>query len=348
MEMEQKSKVFSLNNFIASETGRLTSLSIKRDLSLGGNKPKKIYKPNLNVVRNKNKSKISVNTRIQQQQQNKRNARMTILRRTNLGGNQNHHYVQSSSVFSEGAGELKRPKIHSDRYLGNNDRDHSAIAMPKIIKTKWEVSNQEEKCIIDELLAEDEDESTSENESEYGPVVLPLKDNKAGFMKAFQVKKEELDNLDIKEEVPTLGNNYYEHCNSILNHNIPLSFQNNKFYNEDHPCISLFRMPDSLPGKGFVDDSDKVVDFNLNQMIEGKIGKMLIRRSGSVEVQIGKMKYVLDSIESNPFKEDLMCISQSSRVADKANMINLGNIDEKYILSPSWRSLFHSSGTKRK
>lgn len=56
--MEQKSKVFNLNNFIQSETGRLTSLSIKRDLSLGGNKPKKIYKPNLNVIRNKNKAKM--------------------------------------------------------------------------------------------------------------------------------------------------------------------------------------------------------------------------------------------------------------------------------------------------
>lgn len=62
-------------------------------------------------------------------------------------------------------------------------------------------------------------------------------------------------------------------------------------------------MPDSLPGKGFVEDSDKVVDFNLNQMIEGKIGKISIRKSGIIEVQIGKMKYVLDSVESNPFKE---------------------------------------------
>lgn len=58
--MEQKPKVFALNNFIASETGRLSSLSSlsKRDLSLGGNKPKKVYKPNLNVVRNKDKGKM--------------------------------------------------------------------------------------------------------------------------------------------------------------------------------------------------------------------------------------------------------------------------------------------------
>ncbi|GJQ84458.1 putative transcription by RNA polymerase III [Trypoxylus dichotomus] len=342
--MEQKAKVFSLNNIIASETGRLTSLSIKRDLSLGGSKPRKIYKPNLNVVRNKFKSKTTVNNRIQHQQQNKRN-----IKTLNLRGSQYHHYVQSTSVFSEGAGELKRPKIHSDRYSSNNARDQSATIMPKVIKTKLEVNSQEEKCIIDELLAEDEGESSSENEGEYGPVVLPLKDNRAGFTKTFQIKKEDPDNIEIKKEVSSQERvNGYDHYNSILNHSIPLSFQNNKFYDEDHACISLLRMPDSLPGKGFVDDSDRLVDFNLNQMIEGKIGKILIRRSGNAEVHIGSMKYVLDSIESNPFKEDLMCISQRPRLADKADMISLGSIDEKYILSPNWKNLFHSDDAKRK
>lgn len=62
-------------------------------------------------------------------------------------------------------------------------------------------------------------------------------------------------------------------------------------------------MPDSLPGKGFIDDTNKVTDFGLSQMMEGKIGKVLIRRSGKVEVQIGTMKYVLDSLAANPFKE---------------------------------------------
>lgn len=65
-------------------------------------------------------------------------------------------------------------------------------------------------------------------------------------------------------------------------------------------------MPDSLPGKGFVEDSDNLTDFNLSQMIEGRVGKIVIRRSGNVEVHIGKIKYVLDSIESNPFKEVLL------------------------------------------
>lgn len=46
---------FKLNNIV---NGRLGSLSLPRDLTLGGTKTnKKIYKPNLNVVRNKDKVK---------------------------------------------------------------------------------------------------------------------------------------------------------------------------------------------------------------------------------------------------------------------------------------------------
>lgn len=37
--------------------GRLPSLKLPRDLTLRENKPKKVYVPNLNVVRNKDKPK---------------------------------------------------------------------------------------------------------------------------------------------------------------------------------------------------------------------------------------------------------------------------------------------------
>lgn len=58
--MDQKSKkVFAINNYIVNKTDRLSSLS-KRDLSLGSKQPKKVYKPNLNVVRNKTKIAMQV------------------------------------------------------------------------------------------------------------------------------------------------------------------------------------------------------------------------------------------------------------------------------------------------
>lgn len=36
---------------------RLQSLKLPRDLTLGGTKPKKVFVPNLNVARNKDKAK---------------------------------------------------------------------------------------------------------------------------------------------------------------------------------------------------------------------------------------------------------------------------------------------------
>lgn len=57
--MENKKKM-NIQNFVKEESPgnvRLVSLRWPRDLSLGGNKPKKVYTPNLNVTRNKNKVK---------------------------------------------------------------------------------------------------------------------------------------------------------------------------------------------------------------------------------------------------------------------------------------------------
>lgn len=39
------------------QTNRLGSLSNPRDLSLGGTKQKKVYMPNINAIRSKNKTK---------------------------------------------------------------------------------------------------------------------------------------------------------------------------------------------------------------------------------------------------------------------------------------------------
>lgn len=53
--LEQLKKMIKQENI---SSGRLSSLRLPRDLSLGGTKPKKVYTPNLNVIRNKDKSKM--------------------------------------------------------------------------------------------------------------------------------------------------------------------------------------------------------------------------------------------------------------------------------------------------
>lgn len=57
----EKKQLFNIENFV-KENGnnnvRLMSFRWPRDLSLGTNKTKKVYTPNLNVVRNKNKNGV--------------------------------------------------------------------------------------------------------------------------------------------------------------------------------------------------------------------------------------------------------------------------------------------------
>lgn len=38
-------------------------------------------------------------------------------------------------------------------------------------------------------------------------------------------------------------------------------------------------------------------------MLEGQIGKLVIRKSGKMQVQIGNVMYDLESADSNPTKE---------------------------------------------
>lgn len=64
------------------------------------------------------------------------------------------------------------------------------------------------------------------------------------------------------------------------------------------------QLPDSFAGRGGSDDpSDKNVDFPLKDMLEGKIGRILIRKSGKREVQIGRIIYEIDSVKNSDFCE---------------------------------------------
>lgn len=110
-----------------------------------------------------------------------------------------NRFVQASSVFSEGTAEIKRPNINSDRYLSyrNNDVTAAAMEIPKVIKKNWTVNKKEEDEVRNELLADDEN-SSSDEDCTYQPIVLPLRENKVGFLKNFQMKKE--CDVEVKRE----------------------------------------------------------------------------------------------------------------------------------------------------
>ncbi|CAH2233401.1 jg26247 [Pararge aegeria aegeria] len=79
---------------------RLASLKPPRDLSLGGMKPnKKIFTPNLNVARNKNKGPSAANSRDHKKDEKNRKDRKNDRNKNLKNGPK---IIKSSGVFSEG------------------------------------------------------------------------------------------------------------------------------------------------------------------------------------------------------------------------------------------------------
>lgn len=64
-------------------------------------------------------------------------------------------------------------------------------------------------------------------------------------------------------------------------------------------------MPDSLCGKGLSDDPNckELFDYCLTDMLEGQIGKLIIRKSGKMEVHIGRIVYQLEVPDLDSYRE---------------------------------------------
>lgn len=189
--------------------------------------------------------------------------------------------------------------------------------------------------MINELLADVED-SSSEEECLYQPIVLPLKNNRKNFTKHFKIKNE----IKVKQEdcfSVHLEENYGSYFPSSI-------FNNKKEYNDDNCAVSLIKFPDSLPSKSFSDDVECKSDCTLNRIPEGQIGKVIVRKSGKVEVTFGNTKYKLETEEPPHFSEDVMVVPSGN---EEINVVKLAPIKEHFVLSPSWEDFFFKQRLKK-
>lgn len=131
---------------------RLESLRLPRDLSLGGTKPKKVFVPNVNVARNKDKPKEKVKESLQKLE---RRRKEHLDRKS-----QNNRYVQSSGVFSEGSADSLKHTSHGENrssYKGNASSG-GGIVMPTYKKEKVNIDKDRDNTIINDLIIQDEEE----------------------------------------------------------------------------------------------------------------------------------------------------------------------------------------------
>ncbi|XP_019881120.1 DNA-directed RNA polymerase III subunit RPC4 isoform X2 [Aethina tumida] len=310
-----------LKNLIKNEKpggNRLKSIRMPRDLNLGGTKPKKVYTPNLNVVRNKDKNKEFI-----KKNEPKQRGRASLDKsKTNTRQSQ---YVQSSGVFADGMG-ADTVRFRDRRSNIRDNEERSSMAVPTIKKDqKWEVNKVNEDRVIDDIMGNDNEDSDDEKLS-LKPVTWCEQD----------FKLPPAPKLTIKSEEPTITR--FSKYDSFD----PLTEFREDCYSDDNPNLSIWNLPESFAGKGFSDDPKvtKVLDYPLSMMLEGQIGKLVIRKSGKMQVQIGNVMYDLESADSNPTKEDIVSISDNG---GKLNASVLGPIQNRFILNPNWEMLLKQS-----
>ncbi|KAG5873180.1 hypothetical protein JTB14_035233 [Gonioctena quinquepunctata] len=326
MNLDVKKNFLNLKKLIKEEPGigkRLQSVRSPRDLNLGGTKlPKKQFVPNLNATRNKDKAKEFL-----KKNENKRMDRSNYAKRNHDRKNDSK-YVQSSGIFSEGAGsDIVRTSRRPDRrYDKENDGGHPAMIMPTFTKNSYEIDKKNEDNVLDDIMGFEEDigdeklpfEPISWHNSNYkeAPIKLEIK-NELGVTP-------DLKNLKLEPPPPYWINKEYIEDEGLSN---------------DNPSMSIWRLPDSFAGKGLSDDPNckKLFDYSLSEMLEGQIGKLVMRKSGKIEVHIGRIKYNLEPSDIEAYKEEIVSVEDTSGTQTTASV--LGQIQNRYSLYPDWETL---------
>ncbi|XP_050355050.1 DNA-directed RNA polymerase III subunit RPC4 isoform X2 [Nymphalis io] len=304
---------------------RLASFKAPRDLSLGGLKPnKKVFTPNLNVTRNKNKGPSAANSReYKKDDRNKKERKM----RTRNGSN----IIKSSGVFSEGLGSVER---QFTRVSYNRDSDSGPPLQKPTIKVKdyVKIDNEQEEKKIKAAFGDD---VSYENESEDFKTVLDVE---------APVKLPMDDGVPVMEETPKPDVKEVFEDTNVAN-----------LLRSDKPALILLQLSDSLPGRGGADEEprrqhgapttsapdDTPVDnrCRLTDLEEGKIGKLRVHRSGRVSLLLGDSLFEVCSGTKASFYQEVVstAVDDASR---SANLVSLGALQHKLNVTPHWQTMF--------
>ncbi|XP_041983057.1 DNA-directed RNA polymerase III subunit RPC4 isoform X2 [Aricia agestis] len=307
---------------------RLASLKAPRDLSLGGAKPnKKVFTPNLNVTRNKNKGPSTSGSRDQKKDdKNKRNNRNDKKNFNKNGPN----IIKSSGVFSEGLGSVER---RSSRFSYGRDSEPApalqkpTIRVKDVVKIDKELEEEKIKAAFGETGSDEEAEDFKHALDVEAPVKLPMDDGGP----LLDVKPP----IDMKE--------VFEDTNVV------------NLLKSDQPSLILLQLADSLPGRGgaadeprrkdqpttSTDTEEKPVDnrCRLSELEEGRIGSLRVHRSGRVTLKLGDTLFEVCSGTKASFYQEVVSVGvdESSR---SANLVSLGPLQHKLNVTPHWESMF--------
>lgn len=335
---------------------RLASLKPTRDLTLGGVKPnKKVFTPNLNVARNKNKGPNLNAARDQKRDDKGKRDRKNDKNRNIKNG---PNVIKSSGVFSEGLGAVERQSGRFGSY-GNRDGGGApaatlqkpTIRVRDFVKVDKDLEDQKIRRVMGQDSPEDEEYENFKQVSEKdAPIKLPMDTRAWDRHKPVQVKQEVVVKAEPGEDAP---------C-TIATVPAPIVkkevFEENDVVNllkNDQPTLILLQLPDSLPGRGSGggepepstsgDNKEEVPPTDgrcrLSDLEEGRIGKLRVHASGRVTLALGDTIFEVSTGTKAAFYQEAVSVAaeESSR---SANMISLGPLLHKLNLTPDWESMF--------
>uniref|UniRef100_W8BGF4 DNA-directed RNA polymerase III subunit RPC4 n=1 Tax=Ceratitis capitata TaxID=7213 RepID=W8BGF4_CERCA len=354
---------------------KLSSLKPARDLTLGGrggsagaNAAKKVFTPNLNVVRNKNTNvKTSKDTTARGGRGGGRGARGgrgagTGARggRGGVAGGANSALIQTTGVFSEGAGAINiRKTSSSGGGFGGRSADDAPSQMrrPTIIKQenlkKFDLKADEEH--VRELLGDTDEDDFGDEKTDLEQIPVKLNEESAVLI------AQRMQSLAVKEQ--------QQRTNSALSR-YPVSVD--QLLDLPQSQLLLLQLPDALPCEDDVEEvagktpheKNSVADtpstsqnspatkpptksLSLKEMEEGKIGKLLRYKSGKVKLVFGNTYFDLNMGMETGFLQELMSIN-TNREERSGNMINLGPIQAKLTATPDWEHLMEQEDRRQR
>ncbi|CAN9513401.1 unnamed protein product [Ophioblennius macclurei] len=347
---------------------RLPSMR-SRDLTLGGVK-KKTFTPNIIGRKAKEEPKAEGGPRAE-----RRDAGRGRGPRERGRGRGRMEVIQSHSIFEQGPAEMMMKKKGSY----SNEVEAPAMGPSPIINIKKEKRETEEetKEILRSLERDNFiDDPYLKSEQRSCPVQLPLAVSGWGFKEEFskppvKVEKEEgCEPMEVTVEVKQEPEEVEIKTNEAnfrppplpepevlpdLLHQWSLSKAEELFF---------IQMPDSLPGQPPTvehkpvktevqsedgqsmllktesqDEEAEDNSCNLKDLREGLVGKMLVRKSGRVQLILGQVTLDVSLGTSCSFLQELVSVHTEGKTG---NLTVLGNVKHKMVCSPDFEALLES------
>ncbi|XP_061667176.1 DNA-directed RNA polymerase III subunit RPC4-like isoform X2 [Syngnathoides biaculeatus] len=325
---------------------RLTSLRT-RDLTLGGNlkKTKKTFEPNVNAVR---KSKDELNEEIQVMPKRERKKRDNRRRENRGRRKEKPQTIQSHSIFEQGpadtlqkTGWLAAPKVCE------------ATTSPKCnpVKEEWKVSDDEDELLRklqrDDFICD----PNLRNDAKLKPIQLPL------CQTSWPLGPEKPLLLGSSSTGPQVRTGHSRDQPSLADvlQGLCLSSKEELFFMQLPDCMPARAQKTELKPEprfekiamdkkqlfGKAQDSPSVkCSPVLSEFPEGFLGKIQIRKSGRMEMKLGNIVMDITDGASLSFLQLVSVNLSDGKIGD---MMVLGNIQHKLVLSPNFQTLLEQS-----